>query len=128
MQFCNMPDENSPDMEPPTLVPPLRGRFDGNQVAISWDAGAHAKGAGKRRMSSWARRREAMAGLPAGDGKPVAVLSHELQLTVLEAARKIDLFLRIDAEKSTLQHVSVNGATHQQTGLDLLGLTNQAAA
>jgi hypothetical protein len=51
-----------------------------------------------------------------------------LQVRVLEAARKIDLFLWIDAEKNTLQHVSVNGATHQQAALDLLGLSNHGAA
>jgi ribosomal protein L30 len=73
-------------------------------------------------------RHEAIVGLPAGDGNRVAILSHELQVRVLEAARKIDLFLWIDAEKNTLQHVSVNGATHQQAALDLLGLSNQGAA
>lgn len=71
---------------------------------------------------------EAIAGLPTGDGKRLAVLSHELQVTVLEAARRIDLFLWIDAEKSTLQYVSVHGAAHQQAALDLLGLTHQAVA
>jgi ribosomal protein L30 len=71
---------------------------------------------------------EAIVGLPVGDGKRVAILSHELQVTVLEAARKIDLFLWIDAEKSALQHVSLKGATHQQAALDLLGLTNPVAA
>jgi hypothetical protein len=45
------------------------------------------------------------------------------QEQVLDAARKIGLFLWIDAQKRTCQHVSVNGAAHQATALDLLGLT-----
>jgi large subunit ribosomal protein L30 len=66
-----------------------------------------------------------IAGLPEGDGKRVFMLCRKLQELVLEAAGKIDLFLWIDAEKRTLQHVSVNGTPHQQTALDLLGLTNE---
>lgn len=50
-----------------------------------------------------------------------------MQEQVLSAAGKIDLFLWIDAEKGTLQHVSVNGAPHQAAALDLLGLTNEDA-
>ena len=51
-----------------------------------------------------------------------------MQEQVLEAARKIDLFLWIDAQKRTYHHVSVNGAPHQADALDLLGLKNEDAA
>ena len=47
-----------------------------------------------------------VAGLPAGDGKRVFMLCRKLQEQVLDAAREIDLFLWIDAEKGTFQHVS----------------------
>jgi hypothetical protein len=65
-----------------------------------------------------------IAGLPTGDGKPVFMLSDKMQEDTLKAARRIDLFLWIDAQKRTCQHVSVNGAPHQQAALDLLGLEN----
>jgi ribosomal protein L30 len=68
-----------------------------------------------------------VAGLPAPDGKRIFMLPRKMQEQVLSAAGKIDLFLRIDAENGTLQHVSVNGAPHQATALDLLDLTNEDA-
>jgi hypothetical protein len=70
---------------------------------------------------------EAIAGLPAGDGTRVFMLSRELQKPVVGSARNIDLFLWIDAEKRTLQHASVDGAAHRETALDLLGLSNPVA-
>jgi ribosomal protein L30 len=70
-----------------------------------------------------------IAGLPApAAGKRVFMLSRKMQEQVLDAACKIDLFLWIDAETGTLQHVSVNGARHQAAALDLLGLKNDEAA
>jgi hypothetical protein len=66
-----------------------------------------------------------VAGLPGPDGKRIFMLSRKMQEQVLNAARKIDLFLWIDAPKRTCQHVSINGAVHQAAALDLLGLTNQ---
>jgi hypothetical protein len=51
-----------------------------------------------------------------------------MQEQVLDAVRKIYLFLWIDAEKGTLQHVSVNGAPRQAAALDLLGLKNEKVA
>jgi hypothetical protein len=69
-----------------------------------------------------------IAGLTAGDGRRLFMLSQENQERTLEAARKVDLFLWIDAEKGTCQHVSVNGAPHQQEALDLLGLSNENEA
>lgn len=69
------------------------------------------------------------AGLPASElGKRVFVLSRKMQEQVLDAARKVDLFLWINAETGTLQHVSVNGARHQAAALELLGLKNEEAA
>ena len=52
------------------------------------------------------------------------MLSREDQARTLDAAWTIDLYLWIDAEKGTCQHVSVNDALHQQQALDLLGLSN----
>jgi Ribosomal protein L30p/L7e len=62
-------------------------------------------------------------GLPMGNGKWLPVLCRKLQEHVLEAATEIDIFLWIDAEKGTLQHVSVVGAPHQRAALDLLNLS-----
>ena len=66
-----------------------------------------------------------VAGLPVGDGKRIFMLCHKLQEQVLDGARKIDLFLWIDAQKRALQYVSMNEAPHQKAALDLLGLLNQ---
>jgi ribosomal protein L30 len=68
-----------------------------------------------------------ISGLPAPDGKRVFMLSRKMQEQVLNAARKVDLFLWIDAEKGTCQHVSVNGASHHEAALELLGLKNEDA-
>jgi ribosomal protein L30 len=69
-----------------------------------------------------------VVGLPAPEpGKRVFMLDREMQEQVLDAARKVDLFLWIDAEKGKCQHVSVNGAPHQQAALDLLDLKNDDA-
>jgi large subunit ribosomal protein L30 len=68
-----------------------------------------------------------ISGLPAPDGKRIFMLSRKMQEQVLDAARKIDLFLWIDVEKGTCQHVSVNGAPHQAAVLELLGLKNDDA-
>jgi large subunit ribosomal protein L30 len=68
-----------------------------------------------------------ITGLTAGDGKRLFMLSRDAQDRTLEAARKVDLFLWIDAQKRTCQHVSVNGPPHQQAALDLLGLANEEA-
>jgi large subunit ribosomal protein L30 len=64
-------------------------------------------------------------GLQDPGGRPVYLIPRELREQMWKAAREIDLFLWIDAEKGTLQHVSVNGAPHQQAVLDLLGLTKE---
>jgi large subunit ribosomal protein L30 len=68
-----------------------------------------------------------IAGLPVPGAAPVFMLSREMQQEVLEAARRIDLFLWIDAKKRTCQHLSPNGAAHQTAALNLLKLSNSAA-
>jgi len=68
-----------------------------------------------------------ISGLRTADGTPIFMLSPRMQEQVLDAARKIDLFLWIDAEKGTLQHVSVNDAPHQAAALELLGLKAEGA-
>jgi ribosomal protein L30 len=68
-----------------------------------------------------------VGGLPATDGKRIFMLGCKMQKQVLEAARKVDLFLWIDADKRTCQHVSVNGAPHQAAVLALFGLKNEGA-
>jgi uncharacterized protein YbaP (TraB family) len=55
-------------------------------------------------------------------GQQIFMLSRKMQEEVMDAARSIDLFLWINAQKRTCQHVSVNGAAHQASALDLLGL------
>ena len=69
-----------------------------------------------------------IAGMSAPElGKSIFMLSRKAQEQVLGAARKIDLFLWIDAEKGTLNHVSVNDAPRQAAVLDLLGLKSDEA-
>jgi ribosomal protein L30 len=67
-----------------------------------------------------------IAGLPApgNSNMRIPMLGRKLQEQVLEAAGKIDLFLWVDANGRTFQHLSPGGAKHQQAALDLLGLTN----
>lgn len=68
-----------------------------------------------------------IAGLAAPDSnRRVFLLGRKLQEQVMEAARKVDLFLWVDAKARTFQHISPSGAQHQQIALDLLGLKNEA--
>lgn len=67
-----------------------------------------------------------IAGLPVPGAAPVFMLPRKMQQEVLEAARRIDLFLWIDANKRTFQHLSPNGAAHQASALNLLGLAETA--
>lgn len=66
-----------------------------------------------------------IAGLPAEAGKRLFMLGRKMQEQVLDAARKVDLMLWIDAETGTCQHVSLKGAPHQIAALELLGLKNK---
>jgi hypothetical protein len=68
----------------------------------------------------------AIAGLPIpGSNRRLFMLSKKMQQQVLDAARRVDLFLWIDANKRTFQHLSTNSALHQTGALDLLGLENE---
>jgi len=67
-----------------------------------------------------------VTGLPAPEPrKRVFMLGRKMQEQVHDAARKVDLFLWIDAEKGTCQRVSVKGAPHQVAELELLDLKNE---
>jgi large subunit ribosomal protein L30 len=63
-----------------------------------------------------------------GSNRRVFLLGRKLQEQVIAAASTIDLFLWVDAKKLTFQHLSANGAKHQQTALQLFGLQNEALA
>jgi hypothetical protein len=63
-----------------------------------------------------------IAGLPLSDGKALFMLGKKMQRQVCAAARKVDLFLWIDATASTCQHLTVANATHRATALGLFGL------
>jgi hypothetical protein len=66
-----------------------------------------------------------IAGLPVpGSDRRPFMLSRKMQQQVMDAARHIDLFLWIDAQKRTREHLSTNGAPHQKAALDLFGLQN----
>jgi|GEM_PF-136226 large subunit ribosomal protein L30 len=67
-----------------------------------------------------------IAGLPVPGAAPMFMLPRKMQQEVLEAVRHIDLFLWIDANKRTFQHLSPNGASHQAAALNLLGLAETA--
>jgi large subunit ribosomal protein L30 len=64
-----------------------------------------------------------VSGLPVEGG--LFVLPRKLQGQVCDAARRIDLFIWIDAHRRTCQEVSVVGATHRAAALALLGIPNQ---
>jgi ribosomal protein L30 len=63
-----------------------------------------------------------IAGLPLADGKRLFMLGRKMQGQVCGAARKIDLFLWIDATTGTCQHLTVADAEHRATALGLFGL------
>jgi large subunit ribosomal protein L30 len=68
-----------------------------------------------------------IAGLPVpGSDHRVFMLSRKMQQQVLDAARHIDLFLWIDAQKGSCEHLSTNGAPRQKATLDLFGLQNES--
>jgi large subunit ribosomal protein L30 len=70
-----------------------------------------------------------IAGLPVpGSDRRIFMLSRKMQQQVLDAVRRIDLFLWIDAQKRTCEHLSTNGAPHQKAALDLFGLHNKGKA
>jgi hypothetical protein len=50
------------------------------------------------------------------------MLGRKMQGQVCEAARKIDVFLWIDATTGTCRHLTATGAKHRATALGLFGL------
>jgi hypothetical protein len=70
-----------------------------------------------------------IAGLPPPPdiGRRIFMLGRKMQEQVMHAARAVDLFLWIDAQKRTCQHLSVSGAPHQTWALELFGLPNEPA-
>jgi hypothetical protein len=70
-----------------------------------------------------------IAGLPVPDSnRRLFMLGRKMRQQVIEAAKKIDLFLWTDANGRTLQHLSSDGALHWQAGLDILGLKSKTPA
>jgi large subunit ribosomal protein L30 len=63
-----------------------------------------------------------IAGLPVPGGQRMFMLCRRMQKQVIDAARCVDLFLWINVQERTCQHLSVNGAPHQASALDLVGL------
>jgi ribosomal protein L30 len=64
-----------------------------------------------------------IGGLPIpGSERRLWMLSRKDQEETLAAARRIDLFLWIDARTATMKHLTVNDAPHQAAALDLIGL------
>jgi large subunit ribosomal protein L30 len=63
-----------------------------------------------------------IAGLPLPDGKPLFMLGRKMQGQVCEAARKIDVFLWIDATTGTCLHLTAADAAHRAAALGLFGL------
>lgn len=63
-----------------------------------------------------------IAGLPVPGGQPLFMLGKKMQRQVCEAARKIDLFLWIDATTGTCQHLTAADAKHRGTALGLFDL------
>jgi hypothetical protein len=63
-----------------------------------------------------------IVGLPVPGGKPVYLLGRKMQNQVIAAARKVDLFLWIDASAGTCQHLTSGDPKHRATALALLAL------
>jgi hypothetical protein len=59
---------------------------------------------------------------PLPDGKPLFMLGKKLQGQVCDAARRIDLFLWIDATAGTCHHLTAADAKRRATALGLFGL------
>lgn len=64
-----------------------------------------------------------VTGLPVSDEKRLFMLGRKMQGQVCVAARKIDLFLWIDATTGTCQHLTVADAKHRPTTLRVFGLS-----
>jgi hypothetical protein len=58
-----------------------------------------------------------IAGLPVSDGKRLFMLGNKMQGQVCDAARRIDLFLWIDATTGTCRNLTAADAKHCATAL-----------
>ncbi len=67
--------------------------------------------------------RATIVGLPVPGGSPVYLLGRKMQHQVMAAARKIDLFLWIDANARTCQHLTSGDAKHRTAALRLMRLS-----
>lgn len=63
-----------------------------------------------------------IAGLPIPGGPPLFMLGRKMQGQVCDAARKIDLFLWIDAKTGKYLHLTAPDAKHRATALKTFGL------
>src|SRR3984893_14918642 len=63
-----------------------------------------------------------VTGIRVPDGPRLYTLKPDKQRKVWEAARRVDLFLWIDAEKRTCQHVYPDDAVHRAAACRLLGI------
>jgi hypothetical protein len=64
-----------------------------------------------------------IAGLPLSDGKRLFMLGRKMQGQACDAARKIDLFLWIDATTGTCLHLTAPDAKHRAAALGVFGLS-----
>jgi hypothetical protein len=64
----------------------------------------------------------ALTGIQVPDGPRLFTLTPDRQKQIWESARRIDLFLWIDAEKRTCQHTCPADAVHREAACTLLGI------
>jgi hypothetical protein len=64
----------------------------------------------------------AVTGIPVPNGPRLYTLKPDRQKQVWESARQVDLFLWIDAQNRTCQHVYPNDTIHREAACNLLGL------
>jgi hypothetical protein len=69
-----------------------------------------------------------ITGIAVPGAQRMFMLSKRMQHQVIAAARRIDLFLWIDATKGTLEHPSPADGLHQTRALELVGRENEAPA
>jgi hypothetical protein len=63
-----------------------------------------------------------LTGIPVPGGQPLFTLKLNHQMQVWEAARRVDLFLWVDAQKRSWQPLYANDAIHRATVCELLGV------
>src|SRR5260370_30439290 len=63
-----------------------------------------------------------LTGIPVSGGAPLFTMTLDKQKRVWKAARRVDLFLWVDAHEHSWQHAYVDDAVHRATGCALLGI------